>query len=145
MRPDSSKHREILAWLEAVVNGSEAYGISPQVLASVIRISTHPRIYAQPSTLEEGLAFSKALCEQPNATLVEPGPRHWEIFEDLCRESDATGNLVQDAWFAALAIEWGCEWITLDQDFAVFPGLSWRGPFDSQGGVATSGLWASKR
>ena len=23
----------------------------------------------------------------------------------------ATGNLVQDAWFAALAIEAGCEWI----------------------------------
>ncbi len=28
-----------------------------------------------------------------------------------------------DVWFAALAIESGCEWITSDRDFARFP--SW--------------------
>jgi predicted nucleic acid-binding protein len=32
---------------------------------------------------------------------------------------------VTDAWFAALAIESGCEWITLDRDYARFPGLRW--------------------
>ena len=30
------------------------------------------------------------------------------------------------AWFAALAIEHGCEWVTLDRDFERFPGLRWR-------------------
>jgi uncharacterized protein len=39
-----------------------------------------------------------------------------------------SGNLVQDAWFAALAIESGCEWITTDRDFARFDGLQWRAP-----------------
>ena len=38
--------------------------------------------------------------------------RHWGIFTDLCAEARAKGNLVQDAWFAALAIESGCEWVT---------------------------------
>jgi predicted nucleic acid-binding protein len=33
---------------------------------------------------------------------------------------------VTDAWFAALAIEWGCEWITLDRDYGRFPGLKWK-------------------
>jgi len=42
--------------------------------------------------------------------------------------ADARGNLVPDAWFAALAIESGCEWITLDHDYARFPGLQWRAP-----------------
>jgi len=51
------------------------------------------------------------------------------IFEDLCEKAKATGNLAQDAWFAALAIEPGCEWITTDRDYARFPGLSWRSPF----------------
>jgi uncharacterized protein len=51
------------------------------------------------------------------------------IFEDLCRKSVATGNLVQDAWFAALAVESGCEWITTDGDFARFHGLRWQRPF----------------
>jgi predicted nucleic acid-binding protein len=33
-----------------------------------------------------------------------------------------------DAWYAALAIAWGCEWITLDRDYARFPGLRWQVP-----------------
>jgi hypothetical protein len=50
------------------------------------------------------------------------------IFKRLCSEADARGNLVPDAWFAALAIESGSEWITLDRDYARFPGLQWRVP-----------------
>ena len=40
------------------------------------------------------------------------------------------GNLVPDAYLAALAIESGSEWITTDRDFVRFPGLRWRRPFD---------------
>jgi uncharacterized protein len=35
---------------------------------------------------------------------------------------------VTDAWLTALAIESGSQWITLDRDFARFPGLDWRVP-----------------
>jgi hypothetical protein len=35
---------------------------------------------------------------------------------------------VPDAYFAALAIESGCDWITTDRDFARFKGLRWRHP-----------------
>jgi hypothetical protein len=38
----------------------------------------------------------------------------------MCTKAKATGNLAQDAWFAALAIESGCEWITTDRDYARF-------------------------
>jgi predicted nucleic acid-binding protein len=58
-----------------------------------------------------------------------PGEKHWNLFEMLCRKSQATGNLLQDAWFAALAMEAGCEWITTDRDYARFEGLNWRQPF----------------
>jgi predicted nucleic acid-binding protein len=47
----------------------------------------------------------------------------------VCQRARASGNLVQDAWFAALAIESGCEWITTDRDYARFEGLRWRAPF----------------
>lgn len=123
---DHSRHKE---WLESVVNSSSAYGIAPQILNSVVRICTHARIFRQPSTLNDVLFFCRTLLEQPNATIVIPGDRHWSLFEDLCRKSKASGNLVQDAWFAALAIESGCEWITMDHDYARFPGLRWRSPF----------------
>jgi toxin-antitoxin system PIN domain toxin len=128
-RADSAEHNRYRGWLEEIVNGPAAYGVSLQVLGSVARICTHTRIYARPSTLAEVFEFCSQLMAQPNATLVAPGDRHWPVFESLCRQSKATGNLVQDAWNAALAIEWGCEWITTDHDYARFAGLKWRAPF----------------
>jgi toxin-antitoxin system PIN domain toxin len=128
-RSDSERHKDYKEWLEATINGHGAYGVSPQVLASFLRICTHPRIFVRPSSLEQAFEFSRALLEHPNATVLVPRERHWAIFETLCRESQATGNLLQDAWFAALAIEAGCEWVTTDRDYARFEGLKWRKPF----------------
>ena len=128
-RSDSDQHEAYRSWLGEVINGPSAYGVSPQVLAAVVRICTHPRIFKHASTLDETLAFCKVISDQPGASLIMPGERHWSIFESMCRQSRATGNLVQDAWFAALAVESGCEWITVDRDYARFPRLSWRTPF----------------
>jgi uncharacterized protein len=128
-RADSKDHARYKAWLEELVNGPAAYGISPQVLASVVRICTHPKIYVRPSTADEIFGFCGVLLSQSHATTVAPGSRHWPLFDSLCRESKATGNLVQDAWNAALAIEAGCEWVTTDGDYARFKGLNWRRPF----------------
>lgn len=128
-RRDSPGHAEYRRWLEEVVNGEAAYGIAPQALASLIRISTHRRIYLQPSQLGEAMGFCRTLIQPNTCTAVQPGERHWEIFLKLCIDCKCTGNLVQDAWFAALAIESGCEWVTRDRDYARFPGLRWRTPF----------------
>lgn len=128
-RSDSDRHPQFKAWLESVINGASAYGISPQVLSGVIRICTHPRIFARPSRTADAFLFCRALLEQPNATVITPRERHWSIFQSLCDQPGITGNLVQDAWFAALAIESGCDWITSDQDYARFSGLRWRNAF----------------
>jgi uncharacterized protein len=127
-RRDSARHDEYHAWLDGVVNGDAAYGMSPQVLSALVRISTHRRIYIHPSTTTEALAFCDTLLQPQHCRIVHPGPRHWGIFAELCQRSRASGNLVQDAWFAALAIESGCEWMTTDRDYARFPGLRWREP-----------------
>ena len=125
-RPDAPDHARWHRWLEAVVNGDEPFGISPQVLASVVRIATHPGIFSRPDRCQDVLAFCTALIGRPQCQIIQPGPRHWSIFCDLCRKADAAGNLVQDAWFAALAIDSGCEWVTTDRDYARFPGLRYR-------------------
>jgi toxin-antitoxin system PIN domain toxin len=127
-RRDSRDHEAYRGWLESVVNGEMAYGMSPQVLAGVIRVATHPRIFQRPSRLSDAMAFVSVLLEQPHCQTIHPGNRHWTIFQDLLRRADAAGNVVQDAWFAALAIEAGCEWISTDRDFARFEGLHWRVP-----------------
>ncbi|MFZ2066392.1 MAG: PIN domain-containing protein [Xanthobacteraceae bacterium] len=70
----------------------------------------------------------RRLLGQPNCQIIEPADRHWDIFRRLCIDTNTRGSTVSDAWYAALAIESGCEWITLDHDFARFPGLRWRLP-----------------
>jgi uncharacterized protein len=127
-RPDANDHILCRRWLDMVVNGDSRYGISPQVLSGVIRVVTHPKVFISPSILSESIRFCEVLMESAHCVLIEPGPRHWSIFARLCGEAGVSGNLVPDAWYAALAIESGCEWITLDRDYARFPGLRWRVP-----------------
>lgn len=127
-RADARDHGRCRGWLTKVVNGHSRFGISPQVLSGVVRIVTHPRVFAQPSPREEALNFCDVLLDHTLSVSVQPGEGHWAIFRRLCSEGDAAGNLVRDAWFAALAIEAGCDWITLDRDYARFPGLRWRQP-----------------
>ena len=128
-RRDAVAHREHFEWLDSVLNGATPYGISPQVLSGVIRIATNRRIFADPNNVMEVIHFCDTLLNQPHCQIIEPGPDHWNIFCECCRLTNASANLVPDAWFAALAIEAGCEWVTNDRDFARFPGLRWRAPF----------------
>jgi uncharacterized protein len=123
--PDHRRYRD---WLEKTIAADEPFGLSELVLSGFARVVTHPRVFDPPAPVGQALAFADALRSQPNAVVVAPGPRHWEIFERLCIAADARGNLVPDAYLAALAIESGSEWVTSDRDFSRFPGLRWRHP-----------------
>lgn len=127
-RPETENHARHRAFVQALVEGDEAFGLSSLVLSGFVRVVTHPRIFATPDPIEDALAFTQTLRASDGAVSVEPGPRHWEIFVRLCRDANARGNLVPDAYLAALAIESGCEWITTDRDYARFPGLRCRHP-----------------
>jgi len=127
-REDATNHRACRRWVEAMLASDEAYGISELVLSGFLRVVTHPRVFNKPSPIEVALRFADQLRDQPHCVLVAPGPRHWEIFARLCRVAGAKGNLVPDAYLAALAIESGSEWITTDRDYGRFPGLKWSPP-----------------
>jgi toxin-antitoxin system PIN domain toxin len=127
-RQDVPEHAVCRPWLEDILAGDARFGISPLTLSAVVRVTTNTRSYKVPSGIVEAFRFCDYLLDQPHCQVVEPGPRHWDIFKRLCVDTDTRGPRVTDAWFAALAIEWGCEWITLDRDYARFPGLKWRLP-----------------
>jgi toxin-antitoxin system PIN domain toxin len=111
-----------------VLNAREAYGLSGLVLAGFMRVVTHPRVFSPPSPTGHALEFAEALRGHPNCVHVAAGERHWDIFAGLCRDARAKGNLIPDAYLAALAIESGSEWTTTDRDYSRFPGLRWRDP-----------------
>jgi uncharacterized protein len=127
-RGDSARHSVCKPWLDRIVLGDAQFGLSPLALSAVARIATNPRVFKQPSSVEEVFAFCGNLLGQPHCEPVRPGPRHWSIFTRVCREADVRGPRMSDAWFAALAIEHGCSWITYDRDYARFAELEWREP-----------------
>ena len=106
--------------------------MSDLVLSGFLRVVTHPRIFDPPTPMDIALAFVDHVRDRPNCVPVSPGTRHWEIFVRLCESAGVKGNVVPDAFLAALAIESGSEWITADRDYARFPGLRWRHPFEGR-------------
>ena len=135
-REDSVDHPEYCEWLRKLVERDQAFAVSDLVLSGFVRVVTNRMIFNPPTALETAIRAADVLRGQGNCVSVSPGPRHWRIFTDLCREADARGNLVSDAWLAALAIESGCDLVTTDRDFARFPGLRWRHPIKRSGGRA---------
>lgn len=127
-RRDAPAHAGYNEWLNERVRAREPFGVSELVFSSVVRLLTHPSVFSPPERTENAFAFLDAVRGQPNCVVISPGVRHWEIFRQLCAQANAKGNLVPDAYLAALAIEHGCELITTDRDFARFPGLRWRHP-----------------
>lgn len=137
-REDSPRHSDYAAWLRRLLSSEQAYAFSDLVLSGFLRVVTHPRAFMTPAPIELALQFAQALREQPNAVRIEPGDRHWSIFQRLCRLVGARGNLVPDAYLAALAIESGSDWITTDRDYSRFPDLRWRHPLEPTTGNAWS-------
>ena len=127
-RSDSPMHRPCRRWLQSVYAGDEAFGLCAPVLIGLVRVLTHPRVFVPPDTQDEAFAFVDSLLSHPNALLLNPGRDHVRLFERACRACDARGDLVTDAYLAALALETGALLVSADRDFARFPGLRWENP-----------------
>ncbi|MDH4154461.1 MAG: type II toxin-antitoxin system VapC family toxin [Nitrospira sp.] len=129
-RHDAARHSDYKNWLAKLLDSDMAFGISELVLSGFLRVVTHPRVFGDPTPLSLAMQFVSSLRNHPNAVTLAPGERHWDIFRRLCQEVNARGNLIPDAYLAALAIEAGAEWITTDRDYARFKSLRWKHPLD---------------
>ncbi|MBN2496676.1 MAG: type II toxin-antitoxin system VapC family toxin [Deltaproteobacteria bacterium] len=127
-RQDTAHHEVCHRFIDELVNGDQSFGMAELVLSGFLRLVTHPRIFNPPTPLAQALAFIQAIRKRRNHVVVAPGARHFSIFLRLVEASKARGNLIPDAYLAALAIESGCEWITTDMDYARFEGLKWHNP-----------------
>lgn len=129
-REESERHGEYKAWLETALAGPQRVALFEPVLAGVFRIATHPGIYKTPAPRERVERFLDASLSASSAVALRAGERHWTLFRELCRRTDARGNVVQDAYLAALALEHNCTYVTTDRDFARFPRLTWQHPLN---------------
>ena len=115
-------------WLADLLESGEIIALPWITVWAFIRICTNPRIWKSPRPVKEAFAIIDKWLAQPGVILLQPGPRHREILEQLVEEHNATGPLVTDAVLAALAIENGASLASTDQGFSRFRGLRWINP-----------------
>lgn len=128
-RREAEDHAAYAAWLNGVVAGSEELGLVDAVLTSFVRIVTNPRILAKPAPTADALRFVTALRTSARARPLHATPATWNRFEEITRGDRAVrGNLVPDAWLAAIALSHGSRLATADRGFARFTGLDWFEP-----------------
>jgi toxin-antitoxin system PIN domain toxin len=132
-RSDDPRHAVAHAWLQSGLSGHRSLGICPAIIASVVRVVTHHRVFVNPTPTTGALQFADYLLSHPKVQVLRPGLGHWSIFRTLCLETGASGKLVPDAVNAALAIEHGCLLVTFDRDYARFGGLRWTSPNEDSG------------
>lgn len=131
-RRESPEHERYAEWLTHLAEGPEPFALSELGASGFVRIVTNSRIWDDATPTDAALEFIERLRTRSNARLLTHGPASWDIFSRLCVAARARGKLVADAYHAALAIEHGCELVTVDSDFARFPGLRHRHPLSSE-------------
>ncbi len=124
-RTDHVHHRAARPFLEAARSGTVTLAMSDVALAALVRLATNPRVFVQPDTVDAVLEYIEALVDPP-AEVITAGAGHWPRFAGLCRELNLRGNLVPDAYLAALALEQRAQLVTFDRGFGRYPRLSWR-------------------
>ncbi|MDO5624651.1 MAG: PIN domain-containing protein [Pseudomonadota bacterium] len=114
-RTDHPHHTAAHAWLQSVVS-SQSLTLLPTVVASFLRLVTHPKVFAEPTPIDAALAFVEAL--RPAASPA--GSRtcdEWPQLKDLCQRHQLRANDLPDAWIAAQVLARGLTLVTFDRDF----------------------------
>ncbi len=120
----SPRNREATGWLQEAVNsGKELIGIPWVVHLGFLRLTTNPRVFTRPLTVEAATAWLESLEEHPSVRMLNPGDSHPGILRHLLLMLGTGANLVTDAHLAALALEHNATLATGDRDFSRFQGL----------------------
>jgi len=130
-REDAPKHSQMSEWLAAELKTYAGVGVSELVLSGFLRVVTHPKVFRDPTPLAQALEFVSDFRSRRAVRIAQPGTEHWAIFTDLLTRYDAMGNMIPDAYHAALAIEFDYDWISLDRGFSRYSLLKWQHPLDS--------------
>lgn len=127
----ADEHEAAKFWLIEQLNGSRRVGLPWQSLAAFLRIATHPRAFSRPLSPRTAWERVADWLSAPVAWIPTPGPMHRRIVGELMIGHAVAGNLVPDAFLAALAIEHGLTLCSTDTDFARFREVRWENPLSS--------------
>lgn len=124
----SAHHDAAAEWWSGCLVGPELVGIPWVTTLAFLRLTTNPKVYADPLTVDQAMAVVSSWFSLHHVVSIEPTSRHLGVLGGLLQPTGAGGNLVTDAHLAAVAIEHGAVLCSADADFSRFPGLTWRNP-----------------
>jgi hypothetical protein len=120
---EAEHHRASVTWLEATLSSGEGVIIPWLSVISFIRITTHPAIHPRPLSVARACDTVEGWLSVASVLTGDPDRQHARRMGDLLRPVGTGGNLVNDAYLAALALQYGATVISYDRDFALFPGV----------------------
>jgi len=121
---DLDTHEADRVWLLDRLERREPLGLAEPVLLGLLRVATHPRIFASPAPTKAVAGFIEVLMAAPGVRSLPTTESVWARFRDLSRsDPEVRGNLIPDAWIAALALAHGAAVVTRDRGFRRFEGL----------------------
>lgn len=119
-RPDHPHHSPALSWLNPALQQAAARRTPVVLLGMVVtgfvRVVTNPRVFKQPETLENAIAFVDTLLACPGVG-YQASSAQWAGLRSGCLARQASGNLVSDVWIAATVLQLGETLCTFDRDF----------------------------
>lgn len=128
-RREAPHHERYAAWLDRLARGADDLALVDVVLTGFIRVVTNPRIVADPAPTSAALGFVDALRAAHRGRWLPPTEAAWsQLGRLVTTDAPLRGNLVPDAWLAALALAHGCRLATADRGFARFENLDWFTP-----------------
>ena len=125
----ADQHQVYADWLNNARSAGEELLFPDSVLLGFLRIVTSPRIYEIPAPMDQAVAFTSALRRGRRARALEDLGSVWSAFDRLvAKDRQIKGNLVPDAYIAAVAISHKARVATRDRGFSRYPELSWFDP-----------------
>lgn len=121
-RQDHTHHAAARPWLERVLDAGTGILVPDAVWVGFVRLVTNTHIFEVPSTPAEAFDFVTALSDSPGYARVA-GLESVADFRSTALGSDAWGNLIPDAYLAAVALSHAVPVASFDRDFRRFDGL----------------------
>ena len=119
-RADHPHHPVARDWLirarDDCARGKESLTLLPMAIAGFLRIVTSPRVFLEPDTIEDAIAFLDAILEVPGVEMRH-ADSEWALLRSTLLSLGLKGNLVTDAWIAAAVQSISEHLVTFDRDF----------------------------
>jgi len=118
-RSDHPHHAAARAWLEGAASAAAVGStlvLLPMVLTGFLRLSSSPRIFHDPTPVDDAAGFVDALLSARGVEMARLGPE-WPRLRQLCAERRLEGNAVTNAWIAAATIHLGEHLVSFDREF----------------------------